>query len=66
MQDTLHEKHYTVKEVANRLGVSPDTARKLIKAEPGVVRIQLGVKKALTTYTVPESILVRIHNKLTA
>ena len=38
--------------------------RKLVKDEPGILKIRLGRKKANTTYSVPESVAKRIHTKL--
>lgn len=63
-QDTFTEKHYTLKEVAEHLKVSHDTARRLVMNEPGVVHVRLGKKKALTKYVVPESVLRRIYNRM--
>jgi hypothetical protein len=64
--DTFNEKHFDLKQVANLLKVSRETARNLVKNEPGVIRIRMGKKQARTTYTTPESVLRRIYAKLTA
>ena len=66
MIDTFHDRHYTLKEVAGHLNVSASTALRLIKAEPGVIHIQLGKKRKLTTYSVPETVLRRIYNRMVA
>jgi hypothetical protein len=38
--------------------------RKLIKDDPGVIKIRLGHKKSRTVYSVPESAARRIHTRL--
>jgi hypothetical protein len=38
--------------------------RLLVKDEPGVLKIQLGQRKALTRYSVPESVARRVHTRL--
>ena len=37
--------------------------RKLVKDDPGVIKIRLGRKKAHTLYSVPESVARRIHTR---
>ena len=41
-----------------------ETVRLLVKDEPGVLKIQLGQRKALTRYSVPESVARRVHTRL--
>ena len=41
-----------------------ETVRKLVKDEPGVVKIRMGRKQSNTTYSVPESVARRIHTRL--
>jgi hypothetical protein len=41
-----------------------ETVRKLVKDEPGVIKIRLGRKQANSTYSVPESVARRIHTRL--
>ena len=41
-----------------------ETVRKLVKDEPGVLKIRMGRKQSNTTYSVPESVARRIHTKL--
>jgi hypothetical protein len=36
----------------------------LAKDEPGVMKVRLGRKQSHTTYSVPESVVKRIHNRL--
>ena len=62
--DSAFEQHYQIKELAEQWGVGRETARKLVKGEPGVLRLSMGKKKAKTTYSVPESVARRIHRKL--
>jgi len=38
--------------------------RKLVKDDPGVIKIRMGRKKAHTVYSVPESTARRIHTLL--
>ena len=64
MIDTFNERHLSLKEFAERYRVSEDTARRLIKEEPGVLKIKIGPKKAHTLYSIPESIARRIYNRL--
>jgi len=58
------EKHYRIGELARMWGLGRETIRKLVKDEPGVVKVRLGRKKAHTIYTVPESTAKRIHTRL--
>jgi hypothetical protein len=41
-----------------------ETVRKLVKDDPGVIKIRMGRKKAHTVYSVPESAAQRIHTRL--
>jgi hypothetical protein len=38
--------------------------RKLVKDDPGVIKIRMGRKKTHTLYSVPESAAQRIHTRL--
>ena len=58
------EKHYRVSELAGLWGLGRETVRKIVKDEPGVIKIKQGRKKAHTTYSVPESVARRIHTRL--
>jgi hypothetical protein len=62
--DTTFEPHYTVSQLKDRWGLGRETVRKLVKNEPGVICICMGRRKAHTTYSVPESVVRRIHTKL--
>jgi hypothetical protein len=61
---SVFEKHYRVGELARIWGLGRETVRKLVKDEPGVIKIRLGRKKAHTIYSVPESAAARIHTRL--
>ena len=58
------EKHYRISDLAELWGLGRETVRKLVKDEPGVIKIRQGRKKAHTTYSVPESTARRIHTRL--
>ena len=58
------ERHYRIAELAETWQLGRETVRRLVKDEPGVIRIRLGRKKAHTSYSVPESVAVRIHTRL--
>ena len=58
------EKHYRVGELAELWSLGRETVRKLVKDDPGVIKIRMGRKKAHTVYSVPESAAQRIHTRL--
>jgi hypothetical protein len=58
------EKHYRVSDLAKLWRLGRETVRKLVKDDPGVVKIRQGRKRAHTTYSVPESAARRIHTRL--
>ncbi len=62
--DTTFETHYSIADLAKRWRLGRETVRLLVKDEPGVLKIQLGRRKALTRYSVPESVARRVHTKL--
>ena len=64
MNDPCFEAHFTVGQIAKQWAVGRETVRKLVKDEPGVVRIRLGKKQSNTSYSVPESVIRRIHTRL--
>ena len=49
---------------ADHRGLGRETVRKLVKDDPGVIRIRMGRKKAHTIYSIPESAARRIHTRL--
>jgi hypothetical protein len=62
--DSFAEKHYRVSDLAKLWGLGRETVRKLVKDDPGVVKVRQGRKKVHTTYSVPESAAKRIHTRL--
>jgi hypothetical protein len=64
MSDTTFEKHYSISELRAQWAMGRETVRKLVKDEPGVIKIRLGRKQANSTYSVPESVARRIHTRL--
>ena len=62
--DTTFEVHYSIADLSRRWRLGRETVRLLVKDEPGVLKIQLGKHKALTRYSVPETVARRVHTKL--
>lgn len=58
------EEHYRIAEVGSLWGLGRETVRQLIKDEPGVLKFCFGRKGARWTYSVPESVMERVHNRL--
>jgi hypothetical protein len=61
------ERHFSVKQVAELWGLSPDAIRRLFRGEPGVVEVQRnrpGNKRRYTTLRLPQSVVERVHRKL--
>jgi hypothetical protein len=58
------ERHYRIAELAKIWNLGRETVRVLVKDEPGVIKIRLGRKRAHTIYSVPESVVLRIHTRL--
>jgi hypothetical protein len=63
-ENTTFEKHYRVGDLATLWGLGRETVRKLVKDDPGVIKIRMGRKKSHTFYSVPESAARRIHTRL--
>lgn len=64
-RDTTFEKHYRVGELARMWGLGGrETVRKLVKDDPGVIKIRMDRKKAHTAHSVPASVACRIHTRL--
>lgn len=64
--DMAFEVHYRVKQLADMWQLGRETVRLLVKDEPDVIRVRCGRKKSRTSYSVPESVATRIHNRLRA
>ena len=65
-----HDQHYTVSELAKRWHLSPNTVRRLVADEPGVIKITVGPllrnrrKRHLVSLRIPERVALRVHAKL--
>ena len=64
VENTTFEKHYRIGDLARLWGLGTKTVRKLIKDDPGVIKIRMGRKKSHTIYSVPESAARSIHTRL--
>jgi hypothetical protein len=60
------EPHFRVGQLAKQWNYGYETVRNLVKTEPGVLHLKLGKKRSNTTYSVPESVAIRIHTRLTS
>jgi hypothetical protein len=63
-ENTAFERHYRIGDLARLWGLGRETVRKLVKDDPGVVKIRMGRRKAHTIYSIPESAVRRIHTRL--
>lgn len=59
------EQHHSVSELSALWSLGRETVRRLVKDEPGVVKIRLGRKESNARYSVPASVAQRIHTRLT-
>ena len=62
------ERHYAVSEIAELWNLSSDAVRKLFQDEPGVLVLGGQAephKRRYTTLRVPESVLQRVHRRMT-
>lgn len=66
LPDTTFDQHYSIAALSKQWKISRETIRKMLIDEPGVVRIRLGKKQSMTRYSVPESVVRRIHTRLLA
>jgi hypothetical protein len=64
VDSSTFEKHYRVGELARQWALGRETVRLQVKDEPGVIKVRMGRKKANTTYSVQESVAIRIHTRL--
>ena len=64
LDNTTFERHYGIGDLARIWRLGRETVRKLVKDDPGVIKIRMGRKKAHTHYSVPESVACRIHTRL--
>jgi hypothetical protein len=61
---TTFEKHYRISDLVRLWGLGRETVRRLVKDDPGVIKVRMGQKKAHTIYSIPESAAHRIHTLL--
>ena len=65
-----HDQHYTVSELAKRWHLSPNTVRRIVADEPGVIKITVGPrlrnrrKRHLVSLRIPERVALRVHARL--
>ena len=65
-----HDQHYRVSGLAKRWHLSPNTVRRLVADEPGVIKITVGPlprnrrKRHLVSLRIPERVALRVHAKL--
>lgn len=59
--DTTFQMHQRIGDLAKQWTLGRETVRVILKDEPGVLKIQLARRKALTRYSVPESVARRVH-----
>jgi hypothetical protein len=60
------ERHYSVAEVASKWNYSQDVVRNIFQDEPGVLVLgnEGSHKRRYTTLRIPESVLERVHRRL--
>jgi len=65
---SLEERHYTPAEVGSVWGVSDETVRSIFDREPGVIRRSGSNprKRKYVVVRIPESVMLRVHRRLTA
>jgi len=65
---TAFERHFTVNQVAELWGLSDNTVRRVFRDEPGVLRTQIPTlrarKRQNVTLRIPESVVHRVHSRL--
>lgn len=65
--DASIREFFTVKQVAQRWGVSPDFVRRVFAEEPGVLlfsnQLTRGKKRRYSTMRIPREVLLRVERK---
>jgi hypothetical protein len=67
---SIDDQHYTVSELAKRWHLSPNTVRRLVVDEPGVIKLTVGLllrnrrKRHLVSLRIPERVALRVHPRL--
>lgn len=68
LETSVHiERHYAVTEIAEMWNLSPDKVREIFEDEPGVLVIgerNPRRKRRYVTLRVPQSVLERVHRRL--
>jgi hypothetical protein len=62
------ERHYKPEEISENWGLSEKVIREIFSAEPGVLKIdrpETRTKRGYCTMRIPESVMVRVHKRLT-
>jgi hypothetical protein len=62
------ERHYSVKDISGMWGLGVDLIRRIFADEEGVIRIrhpEILHKRGYTTLSIPESVVRRVHRRLT-
>jgi len=62
------QRHYSISEIAELWGLDEKTVRRLFASEPGVVELaneETRSKRSYVTRRIPESVLRRVHRRLT-
>ena len=65
IDDSPHDKHWRLNEIAKLFNLGRETCRRLFKDEPGVIKIQMGRKKAHVFYSIPDWVPRRVHTHIT-
>jgi hypothetical protein len=63
-KDSTFERHFSIQDLSKIWNLSRETIRQLVKNEPGVLKVRLGRCKAMTRYSIPESVARRVHTRL--
>jgi hypothetical protein len=69
LESKAAEQHFDVPEVARLWNLSQDVVRTIFKSEPGVlaiVRPATAKKRGYSTLRIPESVLQRVHRRMSA
>jgi hypothetical protein len=64
IENPSFEKHYRIGELAEMWGLGRETVRRLVKDDPGVIKVRMGRNKTHTVYSIPKSTARRIHTRL--
>jgi hypothetical protein len=66
-QSDAFERHFSCRTVSELWGVDESTVVRLFQDEPGVFKIKRNAKgkRSYTTYRIPESVMHRVHGRMT-